>query len=345
VRARALTLLSATICVAVVGLFIAAALLAQANHDAGYCRGGIAACDDTLDALQVAIAFLTSVLVAVSAVALTRFRNRANQIVGAATFCVVALVFFLGDSFHVYPLEIGIGPIYEAQLEIFWAFCVVWGALLRRWGALFLVLFPLAVGVVFPNPQDLTEGPYLIHGVVFLTPTLFALLGIGVLVGKGLQRADIAKPRKELLATSAIRRPFLVGFVLGAVVVGSTTALAIAVTAGGEPSLAEEPIIATMELATDEEAQSAVLDARLGLEAYAREHGSYADITLADLEGSVSPSRVDALTIETGEATYRVTAAVADTGNFYSIERTSDGDVIRTCGEDGYGDCPLSGNW
>jgi hypothetical protein len=95
--------------------------------------------------------------------------------------------------------------------------------------------------------------------------------------------------------------------------------------------------------AADATAQSNARAAQTAVETYAAGHGgSYEGAnpnTLSEIEPVTSDVGVEA------SADSYTTTAESESGNTFTIERSSDGSTTRTCTEAGVGDCPENGEW
>ena len=93
----------------------------------------------------------------------------------------------------------------------------------------------------------------------------------------------------------------------------------------------------------DAQAKSDARSAQTALEAYATDNnGSYEGATPSDLD-QIEPVTTD-VGVKTTADTYSVTAD-SNSGNTFTIERSSDGKTTKTCTEAGVGGCPENGEW
>jgi hypothetical protein len=93
----------------------------------------------------------------------------------------------------------------------------------------------------------------------------------------------------------------------------------------------------------DAQAKSDARSAQTALEAYATDHGgSYEGANPNDLD-QIEPVTTD-VGVKTTADTYSVTAD-SNSGNTFTIERSSDGKTTNTCTEAGVGGCPENGEW
>ena len=93
----------------------------------------------------------------------------------------------------------------------------------------------------------------------------------------------------------------------------------------------------------DDQAKADARSAQTAIETYATEHGgSYEGATPNDLD-QIEPVTTDVGVKATAD-TYEVTAS-SNSGNAFTIERSSDGKTTRTCEEAGVGGCPENGEW
>ena len=95
--------------------------------------------------------------------------------------------------------------------------------------------------------------------------------------------------------------------------------------------------------AEDARAKSDARTAQTTLETYATDHnGSYAGATPEDLD-QIEPVTSD-IGVKATADTYEITAP-SNSGNEFTIERSSDGKTTNTCTEAGVGGCPENGEW
>jgi hypothetical protein len=93
----------------------------------------------------------------------------------------------------------------------------------------------------------------------------------------------------------------------------------------------------------DAQAKSDAASAQTALESYALDHGgSYEGATPEDLD-QIEPVTTD-VGVKTTADTYEVTAD-SNSGNTFTIERSSDAKTTKTCTEPGVGGCPENGEW
>jgi hypothetical protein len=93
----------------------------------------------------------------------------------------------------------------------------------------------------------------------------------------------------------------------------------------------------------DAQAKSDARTAQTVLETYATDHGgSYAGATPEKLD-QIEPV-TSGIGVETTADTYEITAP-SNSGNEFTIERSSDGKTTFTCTKPGAGGCPENGEW
>lgn len=104
--------------------------------------------------------------------------------------------------------------------------------------------------------------------------------------------------------------------------------------------------------ANDAAAKTQARTAQTAAETYSTDHnGSYTSISKAELE-AIEPtlketSSAKLVTVEvkgTGEG-YKVESEAVATGDKFAIERTTAGEVKRSCTTAGKGGCPTGGSW
>lgn len=95
--------------------------------------------------------------------------------------------------------------------------------------------------------------------------------------------------------------------------------------------------------AEDAQAKSDARTAQAAIETYATDHGgSYEGATPNDLD-QIDPVTAD-IGVKTTADTYEITAS-SNSGNTFTIERSSDAKTTNTCTEAGVGGCPENGEW
>ena len=93
--------------------------------------------------------------------------------------------------------------------------------------------------------------------------------------------------------------------------------------------------------AQDTGAKAATVTASKAMLAYSTDHGSYADATTADLV-TIERSLAEALnlTVDSTASSFTVSVdSLSSEGSAFTIQRTSDGAVIRECTKPGTGSC------
>jgi len=105
--------------------------------------------------------------------------------------------------------------------------------------------------------------------------------------------------------------------------------------------------------ANDAAAKTQVRTAETAAETYSTENnGNYANMTKAKLE-AIEPTLKETSQVTLGTPTvlgansegYTVSSTDNTTHNVFTIERTTGGEVKRTCTTHGTGGCPASGDW
>ena len=131
--------------------------------------------------------------------------------------------------------------------------------------------------------------------------------------------------------------------------------LSLAALAGcGDDEGSETPATTTTSGATgatgagggtkeDDQAKADARSAQTAIETYATDHGgSYAGADPNDLD-QIEPVTTD-VGVKATKDTYEVTAT-SNSGNTFTIERSSDGSTTKTCEQAGVGGCPENGEW
>jgi type IV pilus assembly protein PilA len=101
--------------------------------------------------------------------------------------------------------------------------------------------------------------------------------------------------------------------------------------------------------AKDASAKEAVRTAETAMETYSTDHnGSYLNATpsaLITIESTLNDVGAN-LTVPTANTNdYKVSVASPDTGNVFSITRSTSGVTTQTCTTGGTAGCPTGGNW
>ncbi len=97
------------------------------------------------------------------------------------------------------------------------------------------------------------------------------------------------------------------------------------------------------QAAADELAEQQLFTAEVVIETYSVDHGgSYADATVASLQ-HIEPTVPDNLEVESTSSTYTISVP-SEGGNWFAISN-EEGPLSYTCGEQGKGACPTSGEW
>ncbi len=93
--------------------------------------------------------------------------------------------------------------------------------------------------------------------------------------------------------------------------------------------------------AQDADAKTSATTAATAMQVFSQDHGDFAGATTADLiriEPALGQAR--GLTIASDAQTFTVTVdSAAATGATYSVQRSSDGQLVRTCNKPGVGSC------
>ena len=101
--------------------------------------------------------------------------------------------------------------------------------------------------------------------------------------------------------------------------------------------------------AQDTEAKTAARTAQTALETYYTDNQVYTDDipTLVGIEPALDDGVAAAglAVVNASDQEYEVTVTQAKTGSVFTITKTADGNVSRTCDADGEKGCPESGTW
>jgi type IV pilus assembly protein PilA len=127
--------------------------------------------------------------------------------------------------------------------------------------------------------------------------------------------------------------------------------LVVIIIIGVLVAIAIPAFVSQKDKASDAAAKSQARTAQTAAETYASDHdGSYEGITREALQaieptlGQTTPAQL--IAVEPGaEGGYVVESKDISTGDVYKLERTKEGETVRTCTEAGKADCPRSGIW